>query len=727
MRTPVPLLAPLALLALAAGCRNESAFAPENGVPVVPDLRAVEIEATPDAAPVTALVRRLGPFSVAVGGDPVEVTVDGSPVVVDIDPSGYGALVLEGEGVVPLADTDRALEPAFVFPAALPELPLLRASEGELASQVVPVQAGAVAAVGDALWWSGAGLPDHVVARLPAQVAGLRAAQVDGDGVADVITWGGEAVVLLRARAGGGLGWGFALQAPGWTAAGAGVGDLDGDGDADLIVDWRTPEGHVVQLWSGDGLWNFEAEDERPVLGDTLDLVVARDRAADSPVATRLIEEGDWQRYVRGAQGGLQVTGPAVDPAPVPGSRLYAGGDFNGDGLEELVVQAPRRDRDIRRLVLYDLEGDSFSTLAVEESGAWTGFADVDADGLTDLLLLEDTSRRLDVMVFQDTRYVVREAAVVAPFGPPAASDIDDDGVRDLFLAGDRRWAWWPGRIEADDLDRWRPLAPAGTTREERLTGDLHAWRSFDGILQAVALTGGGDDTTRLSRWQLGGEAPVDVPGVGLDADGAPPVDLDVCGDQAWALVGPQAIRIDLVALSVGLRRDITADVGTPDAVACDPTDEAAGALVLGDGGWVHLGPDGTVLATGDEVAPDGALLDGVPTPCEGACVAWPLGEAGTALVTATEDGLEVDLADRSLVRGGGPSLALQDLDGDGLPELLTRDADGFVGVVRALDGEIAPTRWALGRPAWQGPPVVDPLGTGLLSRSGTALAWTGL
>jgi hypothetical protein len=242
----------------------------------------------------------------------------------------------------------------------------------------------------------------------------------------------------------------------GMMAHAAAWGDVDGDGDLDLYV----------------GGFGDRPDDEY--------------RPAPGPVPNRLLRNLSDGRFEPIVSEAVEFVGRTTDAAFV---------DLDNDGLIDLFVASntrtsglapgPRREAQQRRPILFRNDGDAFivvtdaggECLTAAGSARGIGVLDHDADGLLDLLVLEDRfgapprsrlCRNLGDFRFED---VTSEAGLPGDlFGLGLAiADVNDDGRPDIFVSHSNRLF-----LSAGDGTYVEPPGPKRTLAWEPL--DAEDW-----------------------------------------------------------------------------------------------------------------------------------------------------------------------------------------------------------------------------------------------------------
>ncbi|MCA9488836.1 MAG: VCBS repeat-containing protein [Myxococcales bacterium] len=674
-------------------------------------------------APYRALVRATNRFGVSVETDDLSVMVDQTSVPTKFDGFGFGGVVLDQPGsyaITPVGGTGATVH---VLQTDWPGYPFAPAWVAPIddADQLLAVTGGYVGRKGGELWYAGGDTGPHRVLGTDDEILGVSAVQIDVDGVTDLVAWTAQDVFLLRGRAGGGFSWGTAFHAAGLTVAGADVADLSGDNLPDLAIAWTAGDGYgVLDIWEGDGLMAFTAAEPRSLSSRPTSLRIADATGDEIPQITVLLEDGSWERFVRGAELQYIPIGPFF-PVSILMPRdagMIPFGDLNRDGGDEIAIVTARTPGVGRTAWMIDLAIDIYAcnngdpqavcTTAFTEIGmptaAWLTNGDADGDLLDDLWVLnEDGALELykhDSALGESLLGHSVIGDIPSP-GPIASNDVDHDGVDDLTVAGSTVWRQWIAGPPADPDAVWAPALPDRVFVRE----GVHPWYARgeldgDAGTMELATTATEDGVTVLKVLQY-------TPGMGrapsiaqrdLGVGGAIPTDLALCGNQAFVAAGGQVLRVDL---SDPTHPVIEATAGGgATRLACGAGPSGSVVAVLGNGqvvlrnrDLVEVGSTPAAGATDVELLDLGGATREVRTCATEGCgiAALPLESGQIAVVVGDDDGLRLEAAagqSPELDGGGRPLVA--DVDNDGHADLVAISSTGLLTLHRTTKNGIA-------------------------------------
>lgn len=293
------------------------------------------------------------------------------------------------------------------------------------------------------------GFPRHPVGAMP---HGVAAADLDGDGVPELATadMRSNTVTVLGGDGEGGLVT-LGVHAVGDSPTGVASGDLDGDGHLDLVsADFG---GGSVSVLLGDGAGGFAAAVSYPVSGDWI-----------SPYAIAVGDaNGDGHLDVATANTNLSDDSVTVllgdgSGALGPGTRYDASGeafanprgiafaDVTGDGHDDVVVA----NNGSSELALLVADGDGgfagARPLQAGQGPVAVAAVDVDGDGILDLVSLDHPGATVSVLRGDGVGgFGAAETWAIAdadagfyespwPWGL-AVADVDGDGSPDIVTA----------------------------------------------------------------------------------------------------------------------------------------------------------------------------------------------------------------------------------------------------------------------------------------------------
>ncbi len=281
----------------------------------------------------------------------------------------------------------------------------------------------------------GGGVASHwvpVLFDVPVPIPNLPASfrlgpDVNGDGRLDAMATGygngsGSYLTLAISQPDGGYAVTFDGGFPSSTVFTHPGRDLDGDGALDLIVTEQLSNGYS-HFFKGDGAGGFTFERKWRTTGRVIDL--DGDRRLES------VSLGSSSLFVESllADGGTTyVTYPSL------GASSLSPGDFNGDGLEDVLLIEPNR------VYLGQADGGlvlgpvGTCTTCGAFGSKFSVVDDLDADGRSDLVTARDS---LSVRMADPSGALQEVFSTPLLFGGVAyirTGDVDDDGFRDIIL-----------------------------------------------------------------------------------------------------------------------------------------------------------------------------------------------------------------------------------------------------------------------------------------------------
>ncbi|MDP2312276.1 MAG: VCBS repeat-containing protein [Pseudomonadota bacterium] len=598
-------------------------------------------------------------------------------------------------------------------------------------SQIARAADGIAWASGNEVWWSGwDGAPATRALALAEPVVTLISAEIDADGVTDLVVLSETHVALLRGRDAGGLVWGGGWTATeGRTITGASVADRDGDSVADLSLSLADGDGAWIYQMDGDGVWGFSAADALQLDYAVFGISVEDLDQNGVGEVTVLSEDGLLRRYTKlDGSWAATLTGSQFALETAAGARLWPATDLTGDGIPELVATGPSLDGTgwVAWVVTAGLASPSqfpIVSTAGETPYPWIGFAmgDLTGDGLADVAFTAPGR-------FTWAEWTGETFNLTARRDVPATAlleldDVDDDGIVDAVLGGETLRVLHGARDEDDPADpkdvpqAWVVRAPTPLVFGIHLVAEpVVTDVNGDSIVDVVGLVLPSGGTTGVALQGYQGVPATDTVAETIRSGGSvtlsgsgTPLALAVCDTAAYALYeeadGSGVLQTWLVRANLGAGLGPSL-VGA--RIAVDGTALACGTFALGDvavadvsGVVSYVDADGT-LVVGESI---GALdaMAAVDTDGDGLDELVACAEAGCVVATGDfdDDGvadLAVQDSTGTLVTMGGTAYALAgpgglrvgDADGDTVADLLLGE-NGTARIVRGVSGGLTP------------------------------------
>ena len=268
----------------------------------------------------------------------------------------------------------------------------------------------------------------------------------NGDGVLDLATadYGVSNVSILLGQGGG------VFQAPvsyavGLNPSSVAVGDFNGDGFLDLAVtNTNNFNGGTVSVLLGNGDGTFQtAVTYAAASGSPWFLVVAdlnNDGKLDLAVANH---DGDLAVYLGNGDGTFRG---GVNYVAGQNPQSVAAGDFNGDGIPDLVVTSAempsghRSGLPANNISVFIGNGDGTFQAAVNypvgTGPSGVGVADFNGDGKLDLAVANRMSNDVSLLLGNGDGTFQAATTMAADLSPVglAVGDVNGDGKLDLIL-----------------------------------------------------------------------------------------------------------------------------------------------------------------------------------------------------------------------------------------------------------------------------------------------------
>ena len=655
----------------------------------------------------------------AIGTGAVEVRVVSSEDGADLSAATATAWVVGGDAL-----------PFKVSPsAALPELDAAPSHAAAGAAGVAFVSA-------DQVWFQPAdpAQAPYPVLDMPVEITDLQAAHIDRDGVLDLVVWAGNFAAALRGLPEGGYTWQRGWQAGFGAIAGVAVADVDSDRRTDIVLAATSDAETQVVVHHGDGDWAFEPGLPLIINAEVYDITAADEGEDGTPeISAVSVASGTIRRFTEGPDGWVgaktsELPGYTADP----GSTLLPAADLTGDRtFETVLVGSPQANT--QSIVIFEIEPEGSGSInyPVPLPPLFANLADVDLDGAPDVIASVDGE--LHVLSFDGQGFVDRRSDELGPRGPVAGGEWVRGGVPDIAVVSD-----------AVDLHIGR-LGEEGEWDRERFT-----WRSYntaltgpavftdvtsDGIADIVGFTT--DSDLVVAAWSVNlletGEGQLQFLGRTPDealGTAAIPLDLVRCDRDFYALTdGSGGARLTRVRLTDGVPEVLGSVEATGVMLACGliETGEEGVVVATQTGFWTSFAAglgrrgEGEVGAVGDIALADldgdglGEVVGCAEEGC-GVVAVDPDGDGADAVLRTGPSGATVSAPSGERTVAGAGLPAVGDVDGDGVLDVLSWDADAGRGALWRASGDTLgpPSGFHVDRPLLGAPGLGDMTGDGL-------------
>jgi flagellin-like hook-associated protein FlgL len=318
-------------------------------------------------------------------------------------------------------------------------------------------------------------------------------ADLNGDGVLDMVTAGGNAVNILLGNGDG------TFKAPttaqtGDTTVALSLGDLNGDGVLDIVTADRGDGTASILLGNGDG--TFKARTTVAIGVDPSSLVLGDlngDGALDIVTADE-ITSGANVRFGNG--NGTFSTGVDLSTGNEP--RSVTLGDLNGDGALDILTAD--NDSDVVSIFLGNGNGTFKARTQLQTGGRPDSvtLGDLNGDGFLDIVTADDG---VSIMLGNgDGTFKTRTALAGAGPSSVTLGDLNGDGVLDIVTADNTSGTASIFLGNGDGTFKDRTTVQSGGNPTSVTLGDLNG----DGVLDIVASDTGSTPSIFLAQTVAG-------------------------------------------------------------------------------------------------------------------------------------------------------------------------------------------------------------------------------
>ena len=563
----------------------------------------------------------------------------------------------------------------------------------------------------------------YLTLETPQNPKGMSTFHIDNDGIDDIVIWDSNHIFLLRGRENGGLTWGSAFVLEDVEISAVSVSDVNSDGKSDITVAFNQDDDGIISVLEGSGNWTFEEQDPF-ILPYNVQSMISIDEDLDGIPDISLIRSDNHrlERFTKSDLGWINIDNSAANAFDANENAYIAPmQDLNADGRKDLIIVdgVEETGATFSQSIVFITIAEILTKYEMSfDNPVEVLFADLHDDDSINILTMDEEAFKV-IGLNEQGSFVSRRIAGFGEKAPFLVEDQNGDGINDLLFAG-LHLSRYIGQNE--DEDDWRIAKPIFATNTiDANQGILIDNFNEDENIEVLQFSSDSNGLKVKSAQYVFQEETLQLKNYNASqvSSGTEVLDYASCGNQYFGVLikGAEATTDSNELMVFRLKEDFSFEINsksgvTGDKIYCKATGEntavfatlASGFTI---GGSVHLFSQGLYEFPTDSL--------GLP---EDTTITWydiAIGfiegndVTGVDIRGCGDIGCEIEMydlndngVDEVIIRNRDKNVSIQsgeriwdveqkgdiavrDLNGDGLKELLVYDEESTDGISQYL------------------------------------------